>query len=524
MSKPKSLAMAARLAGLETGRPVLFGPAVVVAATLCAGGIANASIVEFSDVFSTSGQSMWGTGSAAILNFHECLCVTWDKTVTTPRVSSSVGGGIFGPPNVSVSAALRGRATGKAGVDVGFKFDSGSVNAQTPVTTRLEFPDAGALAVGQLFTLKATTTKGTDSFSTIFPELQAYADAILNAGIDLDLLATARQDGVVRYDGAVNLVAPSFKSTTELASFNRNDNGQAKILPAITGGLPGGFQFGEEQSIKAAGVEVATATIWIPDLDTTSAPNAGGAHSSGSTDLFALQADLDGIATVASGGSIPPLENSFDVAKITAGPAELSLSARYNIVDVEMGPVFDINQAFDLASIIQTTLYFDAPVKIMSGGTLIEVTELPVAALDEVQILYEGHDIGVTARNTISATLRNQTSLGFDFLIDLAALSAGLSLDGSVDFGFPFGVQSFNFANLNLGPVFSDTERLTGADFGNLYDQTFALAGYQTLERSFIISADPTIVVAVPAPASLSLFCAGLVLLACGRRRKEECS
>lgn len=116
--------------------------------------------------FDTSGQSMWGSGSAASINFTKALL-----------------GGSFGPLTGVTSVfglPVSGSVSGTAALDASITGNTGTVSVDYPVDVEVDTPDS--VVPGQAFIVSTNVTGlGQAALDTQFPSI--------NASLSLDLSA-----------------------------------------------------------------------------------------------------------------------------------------------------------------------------------------------------------------------------------------------------------------------------------------------------------------------------------------------
>lgn len=466
----------------------------IILAVTVAGGTAQAAVVYKSGAlsFETANQSMWGSGAATVIDRSFFLGTQWNtgtarlgeifgnqNTVIVPGVGSQTvripcigipftnrcvpGTGIsFTTPAIPAvtadtrtGAEVTAQTSGKIGLDLGFKADSGSVDAALRYDADLALPET--FEAGTFFNLNpASLLAGASNFSTNFPEASAKLDVVFGVKATLGGTACLAPFGCAS-GGPVTI---GFDPVTqELVSFNQDGEGTIRVLgiDGLTPDLP--FAFGEEIKIPPSNplANLGDVTVHLPNFETSDDAADGALTSQGADDFIDLRADLDGIALAAFG--LPTLLE----ASIPFGPVEAS----YNLVDVELGPTIEIIQEFSLDPMLMTTLNFSAPVDVAGIGRVNSFTSrwdlLPDIAL------VDGAPVNVTPTFFVDARLRNQTRLGVDGVFTLDAFSAGFGINA---FGLSYDLG-------DLGPLFAFEERGDLFDSPNIIDQTFALLGFE---------------------------------------------
>jgi len=428
-------------------------------------------------VFNTNDQSMWGPGSALQLSYSKFLGKTWDA-------SQSFGPGVSCVDLVFTEACGGAEATvstnGKIGFQIDASLDSGSVDATVQMNAQAVLPDP-LIGANAFFNLNPTSALTGGQFTTSSPSVQASLDAVLGAHVGVSGAACVA--ACLTGSTGFGIGDKNNPETLNLVDVNTGNSGNITVLgQTITGTHP----------IDVAGTNVGNVTANIPIVDTTGGVTAPGVlSSSGHDDLLTLTADIDGLITLALG--LPPLEGSVDF-----GIGSLD----YNILDVELGPQLNVFQDFELKPTLMVDLEFNNDVLVDFGGGNIQTTRSLIAPWNSLP------DIAMTVNDTIvsptwflDAQFLNQTGLGVDLLFQFSVLS------GSIDL---FGVFSGG-----VGPLFSFNTRLLSADFPPIFDQQFALGGFNAIQG-------PDFTIHVPEPATLALFGMGLFVLVALRRRARR--
>jgi PEP-CTERM motif len=505
---------------------------LLAATALAASTIAQAVPVNTGALsFQTSGQNMWGQGSAVMFNEVLDLGTSWSTGTTT---IGGVAGGVSTIPGIpivhnhsysekhtvhchsvvclgadphpkvpephirvethattiTVDTRTGGTASastsGNVGLLLGAQLDSGSVNATVSYSTAIETPDE--IFTNTFFSLTPTQQLvGPQSLTTNLSEASAYVDAYL--GTQANLSATGCFFGLGCSSG--NTSVGFGTQTAELISFNRDSSGEISILDVAA---PAAFQFGDPVDVGPYG----SATFYVPDLNANGGLSGGILQASGASDFIDVNVDLDNILTSALG--LPGLLGT----SVSAGP----LNVGYDIIDVSAGLDFDIEQAFTLDPSLIAQLDFDHPV--FMDGYIDPVTswigawgEIPDVALHDQQA------VNVTPTFYLDALFNNDTTIGVDGTFDVAALAASFSVEAfglSVDIG-------------ELGPLYEYAASIDLFTFPTLYSNEFALGGFsQIAGNTFTLRTT-----AVPEPGSLLLLALGLIALSLHRRRTLTC-
>lgn len=426
--------------------------------------------------------------SKRICVFGKCVTIPAVYTPAVPAVYSPAVPAIYTPAIPSLEVDTRTGATvdvatqGRVGLQFSVEADAGSVNANVDFDASLDAPES--ISALTLFDLDSQSTLLNNStFDTNFPELSAKAEFIMGMNVDIDAKGCVIPLGCK--ETSTNLGFDEF--ALELVSLNEKDangvpSGDIRFLGLDQFGPE--VNFGSPISVTAGplGTEVGNFTVSIPDLETQGMVSGDVIDSTGAADFLDLKLDLDGILTVASGGIIPPLGGGVDVGIISAG---------YDFIDVEFGPVVEVIQSFELIPELMIDLNFSEGIFVegfdqKQTSISASLAELPMLALDIDQ------EVDVTSEYWLDAILENTTQIGVDgeFVFDVLKASFSLSSFGT------------NFDLGELGPLFNYTNRFDIADLPPVFEETFALGGFnRVVGESFSLStlSDP----ATPSPEAI---------------------
>lgn len=469
-------------------------------------------------VFSTDDQSMWGSGDATVFDWNaffgtdwserESVTLTRGRDVRVPNPTPDPLGILPNTIKVGTSptdATFGLRSDGRVGFDVGFFFDSGSVDAFQAADVTIDLNLADGAEVGDTAALTTRLNLGDGGFSTNFPEVRAYLDQVfeLSFGVfgDVDgrfvptsaasLIGVGpRSFGPARFDETLIDIDPRI----EIAALNRDGDGEIRVI----GGTPGDFQFGEEIAVDVGppkvpfAINVANLRVFLPDLETQGVSQGDGYAGAGRTEVFRTVVDLDGVATLASSGAVPPLETTLKLPDRTSGALTLKTDFFYNTIDVEAGPSFPIEQRFDWTPEIETRFRFDAPVTVRLDGTLTQLTE--TAWFDDVpafDIVLGDQPVAATAEHRLANSFRNETALALDFVFELTALEARADLLAEIDLRKLIG-QSGTLAipfSIGIGPLLDETFPIATGLSDPIFTETFELGGFAVATTPFVIPA-----------------------------------
>ena len=478
-----------------------------LAVAACLPALAQAANVFTSDLsFQTSDQSLWGSGGAFQFDYQKFLGVDsglqqW--TINPAAVSGSVDLPFPIPDfDYTVDPYLLFATDLRVGMDVGASLNGGSIDAKLDYAVTLQAPDR--IVKGQAFTLTGLASQlGSSAFSTQAPTAEAYVDGILDVYFGGYMRFTTGQD-FGNHDYRMGNKGFTDNNTSnvpfrtladvnlspEIVSFNRDGNGQLKVLGQSIGGVGSQYE---------AGSTTITAGDWRVNPD----GKLQGTRVSGRDETTLLTATLD-VDQLATGGA-PVLgtgiEHDWGVIEVDIG---------YELVDLETSLSMGLAQDLSLDADLLVRLSFSEMV-LIDG---VEATEFvgDLAALPSITLL--GDSVMVTPEFLVEAMLDNQTGLTFAAGAALTVMEAHAKATYDVTyFGFD---QRGTFFNEQLGPFYEWDTTLPLGEI-NIYDQQFALAGFQAIAgASFLLAA-------VPEPATYALWLAGLGMTGfVGRRRRQR--
>ena len=512
--------------------------------------------------FQSSGQSMWGEGTAYQMQGSSFVGTEWvDKTATIGDILGSAGSSsywtdqwvpvpwfecrgflcsdgvwhkgynqpIWVPPtpDVRTGAELKVQSSGKVGLEFGYTIDSGSVDSTVGFSAQATLPDQ--VLRSDFFSLNPVSVLGSGSIVTQSPKIESYVSAIMQLSGSVDALAC----------GLGNCASGSFKIPT--VDLNQRivsiDPNSVKFLDGV---LPPNNEGEEWRPFAQIPIDNQYLTLQgggtiVPpvvgykltdssgdDLIPSSLPDT----PSVTVDLAKLMVQVPDISTsgglsgdrLASNGDDDLLSLMLDLdgaATIFAGlpPAglnftlidalEIKLAGSLDLIDVDAGPVLGIAQNFELVPTLMVDLSFDKPVAI--AGMIDPQSSwsgrwdlLPQLALLETTTLSPTFWIDTLFSNDLAL------ELGLEGTLDVLKLTAKGSVGsvGLIDFG-PLSLNNL----LGLNNRLFETDTL---DF-SVYSNAFDLGGFNSVLGSpFTISAYDQIA-PVPEPGTLFLLAAGLI-------------
>jgi hypothetical protein len=439
--------------------------------------------------------------------------------------------------------------SGKFGLEFGYTVNSGSVDAAAGYSASAVLPDGAKQ--GQFFNLNPDSTLQSGSIASQSPKIEAYLNAIAQLSGSVTARACLITFGCTEQG---TLTLPSVNLSQPVISINPNT---IKILPDLlppkspgeprrplaepglinhvfklqgvvdATGTPG-FKLTKSEPGSTTDETVVDTTPPTPDVSfdlaslqanlpdiATSSTNISTAvkngnvtrvvTSGGRDDFLTMLLDVDGLAFILGGGSIPPL--GLGITLLDKGGFKLGL--QLDALDIDIGPVIGITQDFELEPTLMARLNFDNPVMIAGLNGLQSVWEgrwdsLPDIALQETTT--------ITPEFWLEAMLTN--SIGIDlglmgtWAIDRFVFSASVA-------GIPIlktPAVSLN-SLLGLGDELFSTDKLRFP----IWELPFALGGFSQAGTGSprITAAAFTIeVTAVPTPGTLDLLLVTLVAAA----------
>lgn len=533
-------------------------------------GMAHGSIVYDPGnlSFSTTGQSMWNTGSATQFSGSRFVGTQWiNKTagiggftgdVNTVNVNTNPAwwawkacdatgapGWVCGsqPSKGQVSQVVDSRTgaridlttSGKFGLDFGYTIDSGSVDASADFTAQALLP-TNNLKSGEYFSLNPSSTLDAGSISSQSPKVEAYINAIAQLSGSVSAKACLILSGCTP-TGTANL--PTLNANQPILSIDPNS---LKVIPGLLPGPnPGdpklplaevkllnqeltlegalsastppvpGFKLSTSQFTLVSTVpptpslNVDLASIEFKVPDIATSGGVQGNSIKSSGRDDVIQAKLD-LDGVAAMAGFPPTGIGIDL--IDAGG--FKVGAQFDALDIDAGPDIGITQDFELIPTLMSHLDFSNPVFING--------------LAGLQTSWEGvwgmlPDIALTDTTTVNPTFWIDAMLTNSIGIDLG-------LSGTMDilkFAFNASVGGVNIIGTNpislnsllgLGNELFSTDKLLFP----VYSTPFMLGGFTPIQAAaFTIPVSAQ----VPSPGTLALLSIGLAAAGGVRRRRR---
>lgn len=536
---------------------------VGIVISLSAGG--NASILYDSGPleFSTTDQSMWATGDAFVKEESIFLGAEWtDKTanlggitggVTTTTVNTNplwftwkackaTISLICGkepakwPETITIDSRtgleLDVNSSGKVGLEFGYTVNSGSVDAEVDFNALAWLPEQPQ-EVGVSIDLNSSSALNGGSIQTQSPEIEAYISAIMQLSGSVDATAciilagcTTGSSKLPTIDMDQRILSIDPNSIIILDGILPGDEPLAEIPLAnqsitLSGGLTTtappapvfelsssiGAEISSAPGIPAVTTDLAEITVNVPNIATEGELDNGQITSAGRDDLLELQLDLDGLAVVATSGSLPPAGVTLDV---------VAAEVHIDIIDVDMGPTLGLTQDFELFPTLMTTVEFSNSILINGIAGLQDSwtgawADLPDFSLFDTTVFSPTYWVDVILENDFGL------DLGLSGTLDVLKIQANL---GPLTIG-PISLNSL----LGLPNSLFETDKV---GFSVAKDQ-FRLSGFNQIEgNSFTIDVlggqtpfidKPT---SVPEPSTLWLIALGLIPIIFTKRRSRQ--
>jgi hypothetical protein len=453
---------------------------------------AFAGQISQSVIFETSGQSMWGTGSSLVysnLDNPLFLGTSWDESGQILKVGDPTEGG----NGVKIS----GSTSGKVGLELGFEIDSGTVNSSLPFEFLLDIPDANDLMNGNVFSMGVTKATLLDNafLETISPTIQAYADLIIKA--TASVTATGCYDVFFDSDcGTSSKKLIDVNENLELLSINRDNDGQVRVLDGFSPLFAAGATAADVVNVETdpddpegrkkkvsidlkpkvsigssplVEVDVRLPQIIEKDVNSSSLTITNGSRSnvlstSGSDNFLDINLDVDQLGTNLK--ILPPLGGE---AAVDFGVG--NVSASFDLLDLTMTPSLALEQDFSLSiSDMSVSYLFDSTVRAgVAGGSLSNVSSLNNLDINkQINILWNGADVGVTPVYDIAVQLTNKTGLRIDTSFSVDLLKGSVSAE----------VLGINVGSASFGPLFKIGVDGPSLSLPPLIDSSFALGGF----------------------------------------------
>lgn len=515
-------------------------------------------------LFTTTNQSMWGTGNATVISKSVFLGPQWtNQTVTVGKIIGDVNettvntnpawwawkackagglgslcGGEPDPKPKDVITDTRSGAkvdlttSGKFGLEFGYTVNSGSVDATANLTASAVLPSSNPKQ-GEYFSLNPDSKLAGGSLASQSPWVEAHIDAIakLSGSISAQaclILAGCTKEGKadlpsVNLDQNVLAIDPNSikildgllppdnpgdprKALAEVKLANQSLTLQAALSAE---GVPGfkltSPQFTFVNTLPPGpdiSFDLASIEFQLPNISTSGGVDGSQLMSSGRDDVIKLRADVDGLAFVTSSATIPPLGLGIDL--IDSGGFKVGM--QFDALNIAIGPDIGITQDFELQPTLMVNLDFSEPVMIsgLSGPQTSWFGEWDM--LPDIALL---QSTTITPTFSLMAMLTNNIGidLGLTGTWDVDRFSFSASAGGVTILGTnPISLNTL----LGLGNTLFSTDKLRFP----IWDTAFDLGGFDPITAAaFTIN--------VPAPGTLTLLAAALAAGAFAPRRSR---
>jgi len=448
---------------LSAVRPWVALPPCVALALVSQTALAD--VVTDNAVFSTSNQSMWSTGPATNGSSEPasttCICFNWNGDTYSPPFPLPVAAGLI---NFTASVS-----PGLAGLQLSQQDTNGAVNVAFPVNITYSAPDE-ALAGEQITLTTSGVPQTGGTLATLGPAQQAALSLVanINANIDVDYTSLISPD----ISDNVN-ISTGGQVTVPLVSIGSGATGITIPTP-----LPG-FSFGAQVPNPL--------NLTSNDLVNGNQYTVSGSASPPFLSLNVQLVDVITAALNALGVPIPPLNGS-------TGIDSLGTSASYSILSdlIQLGPKFNQNFVFSETGLPVTITCSNGQ---SASGMLGQSFQFTMPA---------NVPLACDAVADITNTFQNQTGFAIGGDQTYSVLSGALSIAG---------IDLFNF-----GPLLSSTQALPETSPVYLYDSTFPLAGFNSVEDRIVI--DPIAEPSGTLPLLTGLL--AMTLLYCPRQLRPQ--
>ena len=416
--------------------------------------------------FQTTGQSMWNSGQAALVNYQ---IFNVDQPVSVNDTIGSISttcisflGTCY--PTGSYGVQINANINGHIGANMNLTLTGGDVNAAVPVNVTLGFP--GTVANNTPFNITS---------SGLFQPGASLASESPGALLKLDVSANLSGGitGEACLGGCGATVGPTFNinGTKNLFTTNLVADLVGKTFPISP------YFF----ATAAAAPYVGTSATTTAQADAAT-PLTLSSSAVATSSFLSINADISNAIAAAFG--MAPLDGS-----VPLGGTSLS----YDLFKFSAGVGLNSTQAFTLSATPEVGYIIN---EIGSNPQTLFSGNMPVGTPYSFSIPTGDTAADVTPQYLMMANLTNETGVVPAINFDFSALGlkyAGLGIPHLLDLPFSIPLNGLNV---------------------NFVDQTFPLLGWNTIQGTpFEITAtNPT--AAVPEPPTLFLVGAGFLLMA----------
>ncbi len=514
-------------ARLSAATAALAGALAIMAAPLQAATYTQNLLFE-----TTERQSAWGPGPAQRRSDSIFLGDSWNErsptiggitggvtTVSVPNPARAAwnlcrslgGGGRCGarpPQNLTETIDTRTGAqvsvstSGRAGIELGYTLDAGSVGAMVGFQPVAQLPQS--VRAGEAFSIAPVASMTGGTLDAQSPTVNAYADAVLQLDFSASGTAcvifagcTSASGRILNVDDQKELLSIDPGRLLIGDGFTPQDVNFEVLLGDVTA------SFGVDITPKfvasvnniplgppavGASVELANIQFTPPNVVSEGVAQDGVLTARGQDRILALNADLDALFP-----QIPVGGATFGVSRF-----DVTLEA----YDIEAGPTMSLFQDFKLDSRLMVDLAFDKPVEAEGLGLLTALSS-PWDALPSFSIF---DDTLFTPTFWLDAMLESETGLQFGLALTLDLIKGGIT----------FGPAQGTFGPL-VNRVLPFDPRFAQV---SLFDDIFAFGGFSAIAGDPFLVRVARDVAPIPVPPAVLLLASAFAALGLARRRE----
>lgn len=520
--------------------------------------------------FTTTGQSMWGSGEAIQFNDSIFVGTQWtDKSIGFGGIIGSVNqtdihtnplwwawrackdtinflcggepvkGTIKSVIDTRTGARVDLTTSGKFGLELGYTIDSGSVDANAEFLASAVLPSVNPDKF-EFFNINPESLLNDGEIISQSPKAEAYISAIAELSGSVNAKACLVLSGcksgttnipTIAVDQKLlvidpnslkilpDLPAPIPNPLAEIAILNQEISLAGTLTPIITPPyiLPG-FKVStalgtiiDSSPTGTPEVEVDLASIeaQLPDISTRGGLDGDMIVSSGRDDFISAKIDLDGFATM---NGMPPAGIGLTLVDLPG----FKIGAQFDAIDIDAGPDLGITQDFELDPTLMVRIDFSNP--IMIQGITNNTFDFWEGRWDMLPSFALSQTTTFTPTFWLDSMLKN--TMGID-----------LGLSGTMDlFKFGAGVEVAGIDLLSIGPIsLNDLLGISNELFSTdklkipIWSNPFKLGGFnQVTAASFTIDIyGDSGSINVPEPSGIILLITGFVILLRNNHRKN---
>ncbi len=501
-------------------------------------------------LFENSNQSMWSEGSAAEWSVETFLGKKWGTYSGGSAVDKSIG------IDVGVASVRGGiKSSGEIGIIPWAEASGGSIDISLPALATVTLPDT--IRTNSYFTVSTSSSiQSTAKFVAEAPNFKAGIDGLFNMDNRL-------------YGEAATFVGCGFLGTK---SCEWNGGVDVSLNPGRFSLL--GFDTTEDKPLRVFDIGVpdtefdtqylihvpagpAYPFIYDADKGTTTPPPtpivgnlilhnleniSGGVVSDNQLSLTTNQGIFE--AKLSITGVLETLIGSPGVLRkeITVFENKIKdINAGYVLADVSTGPIFGMQQSFQLDPNLAVRLEFDKPVtrlEWLQTGTHTEsqdinfcypwptstcikigAKEVEVADYDWVPVAYDDGLIEILIGEDAELLFGDgfASLLSLEYFLDDPIFNN--QTYATIDPALQIQALCANFTGLGQKCVYDETFHTEGLATMKVYSNDWMMAGFNSTSFD-MLGKGPT--EAVPEPATMLFFCSGLAGLASYRRKQKK--